>query len=89
VNQSDYQILQGQHEFLPELPFVPGYEVAGEVLEVSSQATEKGFKVGDRVVGLNKETCGGFAEQCSLVVQVQNCYTGFCFIRCPHGVYAF
>lgn len=68
VNQSDHQILTGQHEFRPKLPFVPGYEVAGDVVEVGS--VDSSFKVGDKVIGLNKESCGGFAEMCNLPIQV-------------------
>ncbi|EFQ82134.1 GroES-like protein [Aeromicrobium marinum DSM 15272] len=54
------EVLQsrGQYQFKPDLPFVPGAEVAGEV--VSAPAGSE-FSVGDRVAGLS--LIGGFAEQ--------------------------
>jgi hypothetical protein len=39
--------LQGQYQVKPPLPFIPGNEVSGEVLEVGKGV--KGFKQGDLV----------------------------------------
>lgn len=52
------EVLQtrGEYQFKPELPFVPGSEVAGTVIEASS-----GFEPGDRVMGFCM--LGGFAEK--------------------------
>jgi len=52
------EVLQtrGEYQFKPELPFVPGSEVAGTVVEASS-----GFEPGDRVMGFCM--LGGFAEK--------------------------
>ena len=52
------EVLQtrGEYQFKPELPFVPGSEVAGTVIEASS-----GFAPGDRVMGFCM--LGGFAEK--------------------------
>ena len=54
------EVLQsrGQYQFKPDLPFVPGSEVAGTVTAASANA---GFAAGDRVAAF----CflGGFAEQ--------------------------
>ena len=47
-----------------KLPFVPGFEVCGEVLELGSDVNS--VSVGQRIVGLNKEKMGGFAEECVL-----------------------
>lgn len=69
VNQSDHEIMQGLHEYQPKLPFIPGYELSGEVLEVGS-AVKQGFSIGDKVIGLNKDACGGFAEECNVVAEV-------------------
>lgn len=49
---------RGRYQIQPDLPFVPGAEVAGVVLEAPSSS---GFSVGDRVAGL--PMLGGFAEQ--------------------------
>jgi NADPH2:quinone reductase len=58
-------ICHGLYEIAPKLPFIPGYEVSGEILELGSKAAE-GLKVGDKIVGLNKELFSGFAEECVL-----------------------
>jgi NADPH2:quinone reductase len=49
---------RGQYQIKPELPFIPGAEVAGEVI---SAPTGSGFSPGDRVAALAMS--GGFAEQ--------------------------
>ena len=49
----------GMYPEAPPLPFVPGYEVAGTVLEVGAQVTL--FKPGDRVVGGSK--FGGYVSE--------------------------
>ncbi len=48
VNFADIMMRMGLYPEAPKPPFVPGYEVAGTVLETGSQATR--FKKGDRVV---------------------------------------
>ncbi|KAK3914301.1 Quinone oxidoreductase-like protein 2-like protein [Frankliniella fusca] len=64
VNASDIMICDGEAESSLKLPFTPGFEIAGEILECGSEAAAEGFNVGDRIVGLNKDNHGGFAEQC-------------------------
>lgn len=65
VNASDIMICHGLYEIAPKLPFIPGYEVSGEILELGSKAAE-GLKVGDKIVGLNKDLFSGFSEECVL-----------------------
>ncbi|PNF14481.1 hypothetical protein B7P43_G16426 [Cryptotermes secundus] len=65
VNASDIMICQGLHEISPKLPFIPGYEVSGEILELGSKAAKE-LKVGSKIVGLNKDLFSGFAEECVL-----------------------
>lgn len=65
VNASDIMICHGLYEIAPKLPFIPGYEVSGEILELGSKAAE-GLKVGDKIVGLNKDLFSGFSEECIL-----------------------
>lgn len=67
VNASDIMICNGLYEVTPKLPFIPGYEVSGEILELGSKAAESGLNVGDRIVGLNKDLFSGFAEECILL----------------------
>lgn len=52
-----------------KLPFVPGFEVCGEVLEVGSKVST--LTVGSKVIGINKEGLGGFAEECIASEQVE------------------
>ncbi|MGK2937243.1 MAG: NADPH:quinone oxidoreductase family protein [Solirubrobacteraceae bacterium] len=54
------EVLQtrGEYQMKPELPFVPGSEVAGDVIEASGDAP---FAPGDRVAAFC--LLGGFAEQ--------------------------
>ncbi|WP_428771954.1 NADPH:quinone oxidoreductase family protein [Vibrio sp.] len=59
VNYPDGLIVQGLYQAKPELPFIPGSEVAGEVLAVGEGVNS--VRVGDRVAGFC--TLGGFAER--------------------------
>lgn len=63
---SDALICSGLSEVKPQLPFVPGFEIVGEVIESKSTNSdeEEDISVGDRVLVLNKEIMGGFAEEC-------------------------
>ncbi|KAL1495041.1 hypothetical protein ABEB36_010525 [Hypothenemus hampei] len=49
-----------------ELPFIPGYELSGEVLDVGQDVKGDQISVGEKVVGLSLENFGGLAEQCIL-----------------------
>lgn len=61
VNFPDTLIIQGKYQFKPTLPFAPGFEVAGDAIEVGENVTR--FRPGDRVVGLTRSGYGGFAEE--------------------------
>ncbi|WP_258103643.1 NADPH:quinone oxidoreductase family protein [Marinoscillum sp. MHG1-6] len=74
VNFPDTLIIQGKYQFRPELPFVPGGEVAGEVLEVGTNV--KKLNRGQRV--LAAMGWGAFGEK--VVVQEANVY------KIPEGV---
>ncbi|EXI93113.1 MAG: Quinone oxidoreductase 1 [Candidatus Accumulibacter sp. BA-94] len=67
VNFADSLITRGQYQKQPQPPFSPGFEVAGEVLELGAGA--QGLAVGDRVIALTPH--GGYAEQ--LVADVNRC----------------
>lgn len=47
-----------------KLPFVPGYELSGEVIEVGKDITKEQIICGEKVAALSLEKFGGFAEQC-------------------------
>ena len=49
LNFPDTLTIRGKDQYKPELPFSPGAEFSGEVVEVGVEVTD--FKVGDRVFG--------------------------------------
>lgn len=59
VNFPDALIVQGLYQMRPPLPFVPGAEVAGEIVEIGAEV--RGHQVGDRVAAVS--LLGAFAEQ--------------------------
>ena len=62
LNYVDALFVQGKYQIRPQLPFIPGSEIAGEIPEIGEQV--QGFNVGDRVfasIGL-----GGFADEAIL-----------------------
>eukprot|EP00163_Fabomonas_tropica_P003911 TRINITY_DN13470_c0_g1_i1.p1 TRINITY_DN13470_c0_g1~~TRINITY_DN13470_c0_g1_i1.p1 ORF type:complete len:327 (+),score=57.86 TRINITY_DN13470_c0_g1_i1:384-1364(+) len=59
LNFPDTLIIENKYQFKPPLPFSPGGEMAGEVMEAGEQVTR--FKPGDRVAGLTG--FGAFAEE--------------------------
>jgi NADPH2:quinone reductase len=68
VNFPDVLIIQNKYQFKPELPFSPGGEVAGKVIELGEGVTQ--FHLGQSVLAL----CGwgGFAEK--VVVDVDRVF---------------
>jgi len=59
VNFADTVMIEGRYQNKPPLPFSPGMEVAGRVVETAPGV--KGFKPGDRVFA--KLDHGGYAEE--------------------------
>ena len=59
VNFPDLLIIRGRYQFKPDLPFAPGAEVAGEVVETGDGVTR--FAPGDRVIGMTR--WNGWAEE--------------------------
>ena len=59
LNFPDLLMTRGLYQYRPELPFVPGMEAAGVVLEVGADV--RGAAVGDRVMALTRT--GAFAEE--------------------------
>lgn len=55
--------VQGKHQNKPPLPYVPGNEIAGHIVEIGPGVT--GLRVGQRVTtGVSQ---GGFAEYCAAI----------------------
>ncbi|XP_034945188.1 quinone oxidoreductase-like protein 2 [Chelonus insularis] len=64
LNGPDVLLTKNAYSVEPTLPKILGYEIAGKLLQVGDEAKAKGFKVGDKVIALNKNKFGGLAEQC-------------------------
>ena len=61
LNFPDVLMARGEYQVRPPLPFVPGVEVCGRVVEVGEGVS--GVAVGDRVVGTSAPPAGGLAER--------------------------
>ena len=61
VNFPDTLIIQGKYQTNPPMPFAPGFEVAGEVIELGREVTR--HRLGDRVMALTRDGYGGFADE--------------------------
>jgi NADPH2:quinone reductase len=60
VNFPDILMVEGKYQVKPELPFIPGLEVAGTVRECAPDVTD--LKPGDRVISFARKG-GGFASE--------------------------
>ena len=70
LNFFDVLLCQGNYQEKPELPFTPGAEVSGEILDAGD---EGGFEVGQRVMALASMPRGGLAEQ--VVTEAANVFS--------------
>ena len=61
VNLPDALFIEGKYQERSTPPFTPGFEVAGEVVEIGPEAQGRGFAVGDRAAALMFG--GAFAEE--------------------------
>lgn len=68
VNFADILMCQGKYQETPDLPFTPGMEISGIVVEMGPRAT--GVYPGDKVMA--KVPAGGFAEQ--IAVDATDCW---------------
>ncbi|PZA12927.1 NADPH:quinone oxidoreductase family protein [Rhodopseudomonas palustris] len=59
INFPDILMCAGEYQLKPELPFIPGVEAAGEVIEIGEGVT--GVRCGDRVIV--KLRFGAYAEE--------------------------
>ncbi len=62
VNFPDGLTIQGLYQITPDLPFIPGVEIAGVITELGDGVEQ--FSLGDRVVGFSQT--GAFAEKASV-----------------------
>jgi NADPH:quinone reductase len=59
INFPDTLTILGKYQHKPPLPFIPGVESAGTVVEVAAEAAP--WRVGDRVI--TRQRTGGYAEE--------------------------
>lgn len=69
LNGSDVLMSNNSYRIEPRLPVTLGYELVGEIIQLGDEAQAAGYKVGEKVVGLNKDLLGGFAEECLVDVK--------------------
>ncbi len=87
VNFPDGLLVQGKYQLKPETPFIPGMEVAGEVISLGSKVSD--FVVGDRIAALSQ--LNGYAEK--IVVNTSSTfkipenmsYDDGCALLCAYG----
>src|SRR6478609_8120805 len=60
ANFPDVLMCRGLYQVRPELPFTPGVELCGEIVELGRDVL--GLAVGDRVIGSPVAPAGAFAE---------------------------
>lgn len=60
VNFPDTLVIAGKYQMVPPLPFVPGGEIAGRIVELGDGVSQ--FKIGDPVIALLLHQ-GGYAEE--------------------------
>lgn len=60
VNFADTLIVAGKYQLKAELPFIPGFEAAGEIIEIGEAVSER--RVGERVFAYLR-AAGGYAEE--------------------------
>lgn len=62
VNFPDALMCRGHYQVRPPLPFTPGVELCGEVVELGDATADSGFTPGDRVIGTPQLPHGAYAE---------------------------
>tara|TARA_A100001388_G_scaffold140462_1_gene104122 strand:- start:69 stop:1037 length:969 start_codon:yes stop_codon:yes gene_type:complete len=87
VNFPDGLLVQGKYQLKPETPFIPGMEVAGEVIGLGSKETD--FAVGDRIAALSQ--LNGYAEKAvvktssTFKIPKNMSYDDACALLCAYG----
>jgi len=87
VNFPDGLLVQGKYQLKPDTPFIPGMEVAGEVIEIGPNVIN--FKLGDRVAALSQ--LNGYAEKAAVKtsstfkIPENMSYDDACALLCAYG----
>lgn len=67
INFGDTLMIAGQYQVKPPFPFTPGFEIAGEIMEIGDGVSH--YKPGDRVIAFTDY--GGYAEE--VVTRATSC----------------
>ena len=87
VNFPDGLLVQGKYQLKPETPFIPGMEVAGEVIDIGNKNSD--FSVGDRIAALSQ--LNGYAEKAvvktssTFKIPENMSYDDACALLCAYG----
>ena len=87
VNFPDGLLVQGKYQLKPETPFIPGMEVAGEVIGLGSKDSD--LTVGDRIAALSQ--LNGYAEKAvvktssTFKIPENMSYDDACALLCAYG----
>ena len=74
LNFFDTLIIENKYQFKPEMPFSPGAEIAGEILQIGEGVT--GFQIGERVMAY--VSWGGCREEIAVAAEK--------LVRIPDGI---
>uniref|UniRef100_A0A915D0A1 Alcohol dehydrogenase-like N-terminal domain-containing protein n=1 Tax=Ditylenchus dipsaci TaxID=166011 RepID=A0A915D0A1_9BILA len=64
INYSDLLMMKGQYHHKPQLPFTPGFELAGIIHSVGKNVTN--WKEGDRILCMKNGETGAFSKFCTI-----------------------
>lgn len=88
LNFADIMARRGKYKEAPNIPFVPGYDVVGEIIAISEELPSTW--IGKRVAGFTR--FGGYAKQVQTtidaVVEIGDMPTGEALALCTQGVTA-
>lgn len=73
VNSGDCAHFRSQKD----VPFVPGYEFSGEVIEAGEDVKKEQVRKGEKVGGLSVDKFGGFAQECVVSIDKFSIRFGF------------
>lgn len=63
INFPDSLIISGKYQLKPTMPFVPGFEFSGDIIELGAKVS--GLTLGQRVMGMTSQGHGAFAQEVS------------------------
>lgn len=84
LNAPDALLAKNMYTLERSLPMILGYEFVGNLVRVGDEAEKQGYKVGDKIIALNKDQFGGLADQC--IAQVTDIWKVPSDVKSEHAV---